>query len=282
MRHAPVRTGMERTETAGAETAPDRAESARVQTLHLSPTQRLDDLQIGGLRLIQDTKYFCYGIDAVLLSDFAKAGRKDRVIDLCTGSGVVALLMSAKTEAAHLTGLELQAEQARMAEESVRFNGLEDRIDIIQGDVREAGTLFAPASFDVVTCNPPYKKAGSGLVNPEGALAIARHEVTLTFADVAEAAARLLRHGGHFYLVHRPQRLNELMGMLTARNLEPKTLRFVHPYRDAEANLVLIECIKGANSFLRVLPPLAVYREKYVYTPEIRRIYGLLEEEEGL
>ena len=196
-------------------------------------------------------------------------------MDLCTGSGVVPILMSAKTRAKHLTGLEIQEAQVRLARESVRLNGLEDRIDITAGDIREADALFAPASFDVVTCNPPYKKAGSGLVNPRDELALARHEIAMCFEDAAKAAAYLLRDGGHVYLVHRPGRLSELIRVLSAHRLETKALRFVHPYRDAEANMVLLECVKGAGVFLRTLPPLIVYRERNVYTDEIKRIYGL-------
>ena len=241
--------------------------------------ERIDELQRNGYRIIQDPDRFCFGMDAVLLSGFAaegatgiKAGSK--VIDLGTGTGIIPILLEAKTKAAHLTALEIQEESAEMARRSVRLNGLEDKIDIVIGDIKEADALFAAASFDVVTCNPPYMIEQHGLVNPEGPKAIARHEVLCTFDDVAKAAARLLKPGGHFYLVHRPFRLAEIMTTLSQYKLEPKRMRLVYPYVDKEPNMVLLEATRGGKSRLQVEPPLIVYKEPGVYMQEIYDIYG--------
>ena len=241
--------------------------------VHLLPNERIDDLQRNGLRIIQDPKKFCFGIDAVLLAEFAAARAGDRVLDLGTGTGVIPLLMSSKTEAAFLAGLEIQEESAEMAGRSVAMNSLTDRIRIVAGDIREADRYFAPASFDVVTCNPPYMNAGHGLVNPQDAKALARHEITCTLEDACRAAGSLLRPGGRFYMVHRPSRLAEIITTLQSFSLEPKRMRFVYPYIDREPNLVLVESVRGGRSGMRIDKPLIVYLEPGVYTEEIRRIY---------
>ena len=241
--------------------------------------ERLDELQRNGYRIIQNSEKFCFGMDAVLLSGFASEGISGiregaKVLDLGTGTGIIPILLEAKTKAAHLTGLEVQQESADMARRSVRLNGLESKIDIVTGDIREADALFAAASFDVVTCNPPYMIGQHGLVNPEGPKAIARHEILCTFADVAKAAAKLLKPGGHFYLVHRPFRLAEIMTTLSEYKLEPKRMRLVYPYIDKEPNMVLLEATRGGKPRMQVEPPLIVYKEPGVYMPEIFDIYG--------
>ena len=184
----------------------------------LKSGERIDDLQRNGLKIIQDPGRFCFGMDAVLLSGFASAGIRQgmRVLDLGTGTGIIPLLLSAKTQAESLCGLEIQADSADMARRSVAMNHLEDRISVIQGDIKEADKLFAAASFDVVTSNPPYMIGQHGLTNPEAPKAIARHEVLCTFEDIAAQTARLLAPGGSFYLVHRPFRLAELIGRTLA------------------------------------------------------------------
>lgn len=168
------------------------------------PGERVDDLQRNHYRIIQDPARFCFGMDAVLLSGFASARERDRVLDLGTGTGIIPILMAAKTGAAHLTGLEIQPESADMAGRSVRLNRLENRIDIVTGDIKEAVSLFGAASFDVVTCNPPYMTEHHGLTNPDAPKAIARHELLCTLEDVISQSAKLLRPGGNFYMVHRP------------------------------------------------------------------------------
>lgn len=243
-------------------------------TTELKSGERLDDLQRNHLKIIQNPEKFCFGMDAVLLSGFAKVKPGEKVLDLGTGTGIIPLLLSAKTKAGHLTGLEIQPESADMARRSVALNGLEDRIDIVEGDIKEASALFGMAGFDVVTCNPPYMIGQHGLRNPDTPKAVARHEVLCTFEDVAREAARLLRPGGKFYLVHRPFRLAEIIGTLLSHKLEPKRMKLVHPFLDKEPNMVLIEASRGGNSRMTVEPPLIVYEKPGVYTPEIYEIYG--------
>lgn len=243
-------------------------------TTELRSGERLDDLQRNHLKIIQNPEKFCFGMDAVLLSGFAKVKPGEKVLDLGTGTGIIPLLLSAKTKAGHLTGLEIQPESADMARRSVALNGLEDRVDIVEGDIKEASALFGMAGFDVVTCNPPYMIGQHGLRNPDTPKAVARHEVLCTFEDVAREAARLLRPGGKFYLVHRPFRLAEIIGTLLSHKLEPKRMKLVHPFLDKEPNMVLIEASRGGNSRMTVEPPLIVYEKPGVYTPEIYEIYG--------
>ena len=243
-------------------------------TVILKEKERIDDLQRNGYRIIQHPEKFCFGMDAVLLSGFASAHRGDQVLDLCTGTGIIPILMEAKTEAAHLTGLEIQAESADMARRSVQLNGLEEKIDIVTGDVKEAGSYFSSASFDVITCNPPYMIGRHGLTNPEAPKAIARHEILCTLEDVVGQSAVLLKPGGHLYLVHRPFRLAEIMTMLVRYKLEPKRMRLVYPYVDKEPNMVLLEAVRGGKSRITVERPLIIFSEPGVYTSEIREKFG--------
>ena len=247
-------------------------EQARAEGL-VKPGERIDDLQRGGLRIIQDPGCFCFGTDAVLLSSFADAEVGGRVLDLGTGTGILPLLMSAKTAASHYTALEIQHESADMAARSVRLNGLSEKIEVIEGDIREADEILASASFDVITCNPPYLPAGSGLVSPEGAIAIARHEILCTFEDVARVSEKMLRPGGHFFLVHRPYRLPELFCTLTAHHLEPKRMRLCYPRADRAPDLVLLECVRGARPRLTVEKPYIIWKEDGTYTDEVKEVY---------
>lgn len=235
--------------------------------------ERLDDLGRRGYQIIQDPKRFCFGIDAVLLTGFARIKDGDVVLDLGTGTGIIPILLEAKTGAAHLTGLEIQQESADMAKRSVGHNGLEKKIDIVEGDIKNASQIFGKSSFDVVTCNPPYMIGAHGLTGDNESRTIARHEVLCTFEDVARETAGVLKPGGTFYLVHRPFRLVELFGTLTKYRLEPKRMKFVHPYVDKEPNMVLIEAKKGARSRIEIEPPLIVYKRPGVYTDEIYDIY---------
>ena len=243
---------------------------------------RLDDLQ-NGYRIYQDPDSFCFGMDAVLLSHFASVRPKDKVLDLCCGNGIVPILLAARygtdpnggrAEIA-VTGLELQEAAASLARKSVAYNGLDGMIRIVTGDLREAENLFEPASFSVVTCNPPYMKAGSGRTNPDPAKALARHEIACTLADVMREASRVLKSAGHFFMVHRPFRLDEIFREAEREHLPPKALRFVHPYADREPSLVLLDLVKEGGANLRVLPPLIVRGADGTYTGEIFRIYGM-------
>ena len=240
----------------------------------LKENERIDDLQRNHYKIIQDPERFCFGMDAVLLSGFARAKEGDRVLDLGTGTGIIPILMEAKTQAAHFTGLEIQHESADMAARSVSLNHLEGKIEIVTGDIKEAVSLFGAASFDVVTCNPPSMTEHHGLTNPEAPKAIARHELLCTLEDVISQAARLLKPGGNFYMVHRPFRLVDIITLLRTYGVEPKRMKMVYPFVDKEPNMVLIEANRGGRPRLSVEKPLIVYKEPGVYTDEIYDIYG--------
>ncbi len=240
----------------------------------LKGNERLDDLQRNGYRIIQNPDKFCFGMDAVLLSGFARVKRGGNVLDLGTGTGIIPILLEAKTQAAHLTGLEIQEESADMARRSVRLNHLEDKIDIVTGDIKEAELIFKAASFDVVTSNPPYMIGRHGLANPDEPKAIARHEILCTLDDVVRNAAKLLKTGGSFFMVHRPFRLAEIMNVMTYYKLEPKRMRLVYPYVDKEPNMVLIEGCRGGRPRMTVEKPLIICKAPNVYTDEICEDYG--------
>ncbi len=243
-------------------------------SVELKENERIDDLQRNGYRLIQNPDRFCFGMDAVLLSGFVRVRDGCSVLDMGTGTGIIPILLEAKTKAAHLTGLEIQEDSADMARRSVVLNGLEEKIAIVTGDIREAGNLFGAASFDVITCNPPYMIGQHGLVNPEDAKAIARHEILCTLEDVIRQAAGLLKPGGNFFMVHRPFRLAEIMVLLRQYRLEPKRMQMVYPFVDKEPNMVLIEANRGGKPRMKVEKPLIIYKKPGVYMPEIYELYG--------
>lgn len=243
-------------------------------TIDLKENERIDELQRNGYRIIQDAKRFCFGMDAVLLSGFADVREGESVLDIGTGTGIIPILLEAKTEGKHFTGLEIQEDSADMARRSVALNHLEKKIDIVTGDIKEAGQLFDAASFDVIITNPPYMIGNHGLKNPNEPKAIARHEICCTLQDVVREGSRLLRPGGRFYMVHRPFRLVEIFSVLTEHQLEPKRMQLVYPYIDKEPNMVFIEACRGGKSRITVEKPLIVYREKGIYTDEIYDVYG--------
>lgn len=240
----------------------------------LKENERLDDLQRNGYQIIQNSEKFCFGMDAVLLSGFARVKENAMVLDMGTGTGIIPILLEAKTKAKHLTGLEIQPESADMARRSVKLNGLQDKIDIIVGDIKEAGNIFPAASFDVITCNPPYMIGQHGIKNPDEPKAIARHEILCTLDDVLRNASRLLKPGGNFFMVHRPFRLAEIIVTMEKYKIEPKRMQLVYPYIDKEPNMVLIEGCRGGKPRMTVEKPLIVYKEPNVYTDEIYDIYG--------
>lgn len=242
--------------------------------IELKEGERLDDLHRNGFQIIQNKEKFCFGMDAVLLSGFAKVKEGEKVLDIGTGTGIIPILLAAKTPGQHFTGLEIQPESADMARRSVVLNHLEEKISIVEGDVREADQLFSAASFDVITSNPPYMTGSHGLVNPDMPKAIARHEICCTLEDLVSQTEKLLRPGGRFFMVHRPFRLAEIMTVLTAHHLEPKRMRLVYPFVDKEPNMVLLECIRGGKPRITVEKPLIVYKEPGVYQDEIYTIYG--------
>lgn len=224
----------------------------------LKPGERLDDLQLKDLFIIQDPRAFCFGIDAVLLSNFVQIQPGEKAADLCTGNGILPLLLSAKTECAHITGLEIQPGAFELAVRNLEMNGLGDRITIIKGDVKEASAILGKASMEVVVSNPPYIPAQRGLLNPDSPKALARHELEMDFEDLARESAALLKEGGRFYLVHRPQRLVEIFVTLRKYKLEPKRMQMVHPFLLHEANLVLLEAKKGGGQQLITMEPLII------------------------
>ncbi|MBQ6834339.1 MAG: tRNA1(Val) (adenine(37)-N6)-methyltransferase [Lachnospiraceae bacterium] len=240
----------------------------------LMENERLDDLQRNGLKIIQKTDGFCFGMDAVLLSGFATVKPGEKVLDMGTGTGIIPLLLSAKTKGEHFTGLEIQDVIADMAARSVNLNHLEEKIEIVNGDIKEASRIFGAASFDVVTTNPPYMNDAHGLKNPTEVKAISRHEVLCTLEDVVREGAKVLKSGGRMYMVHRPHRLIEIITAMKQYKLEPKRMKMVHPFLDKEANMVLIEAVKGGGSWLKMEAPIVVYKETGVYTDEIWEIYG--------
>lgn len=240
----------------------------------LLENERVDDLQRNGLKIIQKTDGFCFGMDAVLLSGFAHVKRGEKVLDMGTGTGIIPLLLSAKTQGEHFTALEIQKEIAEMAARSVEMNHLKEKIEIVNGDIKEASRIFGGASFDVVTTNPPYMNDAHGLKNPTEVKAISRHEVLCTLEDVVREGSKVLKSGGRMYMVHRPHRLIEIITVMKQYKLEPKRMCMVHPFKDKEANMVLIEAVKGGGSWLKMEAPIIVYKEPGVYTDEIYDIYG--------
>lgn len=242
--------------------------------VELKAEERIDELQRNGYQIIQNENGFCFGMDAVLLSGFAKVKKGENALDLGTGTGIIPILLEAKTEGRHFTGLEIQETSADMAQRSVCLNDLNEKVEIVRGDIKEAVDLFGKASFDVVTSNPPYMTGQHGLINPDMPKAIARHEILCTLEDVIGQASALLKENGRFYMVHRPFRLSEIMVTMSRYRLEPKRMKLVYPFVDKEPNMVLIEGLKGGRPRVTVEKPLIVYEKPGVYTSEIYDIYG--------
>lgn len=241
--------------------------------VEIKPWERIDDLHRKGYRIIQDPKRFCFGVDAVILSGFARVKKGEKTLDLGTGTGIIPILLEGRTQGAHFTGLEIQPESVEMAKRSVALNGLEEKVDIMEGDIKEAAGIFGGSVFDVVTSNPPYMNEGGGLQNPSGPKAIARHEILCTLEDVVGSTAKVLRPGGRFYMVHRPHRLTDILVLLRQYRLEPKRLRFVHSYVDKAPVMVLVEAGRGGKPMIKVEAPLIIYEETGKYTKEIYDIY---------
>lgn len=246
-----------------------------MDNIKLKKDERIDDLHIKNYKIIQNSKLFCFGMDAVLLSSFSFVLENEKVLDLGTGTGIIPILLEAKYNTLRLTGLEIQEECVDMAKRSVLLNQLDDKISIIHGDIKEADILFKRSSFDVIITNPPYMTHQTGIKNINNKKAIARHEVLCDLEDIIRISTKLVKVGGRFYMVHRPHRLAEIISLLSKYKLEPKKLRLVYPYVDKEPNMVLIEAVRHGNPMLKVLPPLIVYKEKGCYTDEIYDIYGM-------
>ncbi|MNK57468.1 tRNA1(Val) (adenine(37)-N6)-methyltransferase [compost metagenome] len=243
-----------------------------MQTVPIYDQERVDDLLTHDLHIIQSDEVFSFSMDAVLLARFASVPKYGRVLDLCTGNGVVPLLLTTRTEA-QIEGIEIQERLADMADRSVRMNGLEDRIKIRLGDLRDLVGETGHGAYDAITVNPPYMPLRAGEIKLNTHQAIARHEIHCSLEEVIQASMRLLRNGGKVTMVHKPQRLGEIISLLRQYRLEPKLIRFVHPRKHMEANIVLIEALRDGKPDMRILPPLIVYQEEGQYCPEIMDIY---------
>ncbi len=239
----------------------------------LYETERIDDLLTHDLKIIQSHEVFCFSMDAVLLGRFASVPKRGRVMDLCAGNGAIPLIMSTRSKEATFEGLEIQERLYDMARRSVLLNGLEARITIHHGDVREAVQRFGHGVFDLITCNPPYMPAHSGEKNVSEHFAIARHEIMLTLEDVIRVSSQLLKNGGKVAFVHRATRLIDIVTLMRQYAIEPKRMRLVYPRRDAEPNMVLIEGMRGGRPELRIQPPLIVYEQGEEYCEELYEIY---------
>ncbi len=235
--------------------------------------ETLEDLQAGSLVLLQKTDGFRFGIDAVLLADFAKDIKTESIMDLCTGNGIVPVLLSRKSNAAKICGLEIQEAVVEMAQRSVSLNGLENRVFLTLGDLKAASEIYGKRSFGLVTCNPPYMPAGSGIKNELDSKTIARHEVMCTLEDVITSGAALLKHRGHLVMVHKPTRLADIICLMRSEDIEPKRIRFVHKSVGSEPSLVLVDGAYKGGAQLNILPPLYLYGKNGEETEELKRIY---------
>ena len=242
----------------------------------LKENERIDDLQLNNLKIIQNSKEFCFGIDSVLLSDFAKRAKKTKkVVDLCTGNGVIAILLSAKIDAESIVGVEIQEYSAELANRSIELNNLQDKITIINKDLKNIKQDIPSGSIDLCTCNPPYKPKNSGIINEKDSKTIARHEISCTLEDIIKEASRELNFGGSLCMVHKVERMTDIFYYLRKHNLEPKRMQLIYPKVGESANLVLIEGIKGGKPFLNMETPIYVYEDKDKYTDQIYEIYGM-------
>lgn len=239
----------------------------------INDDERIDDLQYKDLKLIQKAKGFCFGIDAVLLADFGDVKKNDTVIDLGTGTGIIPILLAGKTQASRIIGVEIQSGMSEMAKRSIKLNKLEDRVEIVNGDLRNIVEQLGASKFNVVVSNPPYMNHGGGILNPNGVKAISRHEIMCKLEDVIRAGSKLLVPGGQLAMVHRPERLVDIIYFMRLFGVEPKYLRFVHPSPYKKANLLLIKGKRGGNPQLKMMEPLYVFDKNGNYSKEINDIY---------
>lgn len=245
----------------------------------LKDNERIDDLQLNNLKIIQNKDGFCFGIDAVLLSDFAKDIRNNSmVLDLGTGTGIIGILLCAKTKLYKIYGIDIQENVCNMALRSIKLNNLEDKFKIINTNIKDLINTFKENSFDAIVSNPPYKKDNSGLKNESETKLISRHEITASLEDFISISSKLLKNNGSIYMVHRPERLSDLFYLLKKYNLEPKKLRMVQSYQESKPKLVLVKATKNAKSFLNIKEPLIIYNKDGSYTDEIFKIYNMNKE----
>lgn len=243
--------------------------------VELKENERIDDLEFKGLKIIQNEKGFCFGMDSVLLSDFAKNMKNNStVLDLGTGTGIIPILLCGKTNLKKVVGIEIQKDVANMAKRSSQLNNLQDRFEVVNTNIIDLKNIYEKQSFDVIVTNPPYKKENTGITNENEAKLISRHEITANLEDFISISKDLLKDKGEFYMVHRPERLVDILSLMRKYKIEPKILKFVSPNKNKEPNLILVKGIKNANSFLKIEKNLYVYNEDGKYTNEILKIYN--------
>ena len=241
----------------------------------LKENERIDDLEYKGLKIIQNKDGFCFGMDSVLLSDFAKNMKKEaKVLDLGTGTGIIPILLCGKTNLKEVIGVEVQEEVAQMASRSIKLNNLENRFKIINENIINLTKIYKKQTFDVIVTNPPYKKKDTGIINENEKKILSRHEITATLEDFIKVSKDLLKDKGEFYMVHRPERLVDILNLMRTYRIEPKILRFVCPKQNKEPNLILIKGVKNAKPFLKIEKNLYVYKDDGEYTDEILKIYN--------
>ena len=243
--------------------------------IQLKENERIDDLELNNLKIIQNKTGFCFGIDSILLSDFAnELPKNSKVLDLGTGTGILGILLCGKTNLSKIYGIEIQKEVSEMANRSVLLNNLSDRFEIVNDSIKNLNKYFNNDSFDAIVSNPPYKKENSGIKNESEVKLISRHEITASLEDFINISSKLLKNNRSLYMVHRPERLSDLFYLLKKYNLEPKKIRMVQSYFDSKPKLVLIKATKNAKSFLNIEKPLIIYNKDGTYTDEIYKIYG--------
>ena len=244
--------------------------------IELEANERIDDLEFKNLKIIQNKDGFCFGIDSVLLSDFAKNIKKDSmVLDLGTGTGIIPILLCGKTKLKKVTGIELQEEVAKMAKKSIKLNNLEDKFNVINENILNLNKIYENQTFDVIVSNPPYKKKDTGITNENEKKIISRHEISASLEDFIKISKDLLKDKGEFYMVHRPERLVDIFELMRKYKIEPKEIRFIFSNKNEEPKMVMIKGVKNAKSFLKIYPNLYIYEEDGKYTEEIKNIYEL-------
>ena len=245
------------------------------ENIILKENERIDDLEFKGLKMIQNTEGFCFGIDSILLSDFAKQIKKGaKVLDLGTGTGIIATLLCGKTELSEIIGIEVQEEVAQMAKRSIQLNHLENRFKIIQDNITNLNIYFEKNTFDAIVTNPPYKKEATGVQNEDTKKLISRHEIEANLEDFIKISKDMLKDKGEFYIVYRPERLVDLLSLMRKYKIEPKKIRFVYSNINAVSKLVLVQGVKNARTFLKLEPNLYIYDDNGNYTEEILKIYN--------
>lgn len=242
--------------------------------VNLKENERIDDLEFKNLKIIQNKEGFCFGMDSVLLSDFAKEMRHHaKVLDLGTGTGIISILLCGKTDLKKVIGVEIQKEVAEMASRSIRLNDLQDKFEVINENILNLNNIYENQSFDVIVTNPPYKKKNTGIINEKEKKVISRHEITADLEDFIKISKDLLKDKGELYMVHRPERLVDVLSLMRKYKVEPKILRFVYSDKNKEPKLILVKGIKNAKPFLKVEKNLYIYDENGKYTEEILKIY---------